>query len=148
MRDLLEEVKKFKEVESKKIKTKNCWTPNDIILYDNYAEVILRDNKQKIKGVTKIDLGDLELVKSHKWCLHPRGYATTPVNKKPVKLHQLILNQPKDKIGHHINSDKLDNRRKNLILLDKKYHTAVLHRSKQIQRIISVDEKSKWSLVP
>lgn len=63
----------------------------------------------------KVDDVDYKLVSQYKW--HWDGkYAKGEVNGKITYMHRLIMNFPKQ--VDHINSDRLDNRRKNLRISD------------------------------
>lgn len=141
MEELLKEIEKFKKREVRVVR--KCSTPNDIVIRDIYAEIILRNNKQKIVGVVKVDKEDLEKVKPFKWCKSHTGYAATSVKNKTIKMHMIILNQKPNQIGHHINRDSLDNRKSNLELLDKSQHTALLHRLQQRQRVLNLSPKNE-----
>ncbi len=89
---------------------------NQIILNDNYVEVVLRNNKYKEVAKTKISLNQLEKIKKYKWHFHD-GYAVTNIDKKPVRMHRIILNldlNDSTQEGDHKNRDTLDNRNENL----------------------------------
>ena len=61
-----------------------------------------------------IDPADAETVLAHRWSLNSKGYVTTYVKSRTVRLHRLLLDaQPGEQIDH-ANRDKLDNRRANL----------------------------------
>ena len=106
------EREKFLEKQEKN-KKRTTWTPNDILIYDEYAEIILRNKKQNICGITKVDLDDLDLVKKYKWGGHKLGYPFSRHNGKSVMMHRILLNFPKGTIDH-LNRNKMDNRRANL----------------------------------
>lgn len=91
--------------------------PNEIIIKENYAEIILYDASNKEKGRTKIDLEDVSLCEKAKWYLRPDGYvATNNYNGLGYKyLHLLILNkESNDFYGDHKDGDKLNNQKENL----------------------------------
>lgn len=91
--------------------------PNEIILYENYAEICLYNAHGKEVAKSKVSKEDVEKIKKYKWYKTHFDYVETRVykpNKKRILLHRFILNCPKDKIVDHINGDKLDNRRENL----------------------------------
>ena len=66
-----------------------------------------------------IDRKDLDVVSPHRWYFS-HGYARTTINGKKVYLHRFLVNPPFGKIVDHINQDKLDNRRLNLRVVDKR----------------------------
>lgn len=115
-----EEIKSYKE-KIKNIKNSdiNCWTPNDIIIYDDYGEIILRGNKQEITGITKFDLEDLDLIKKYKWS-NSGGYARASKNGITIRLHRLVMNTPEGRVVDHINNDTMDNRKQNLQVVSNK----------------------------
>ena len=87
---------------------------NDIVIYDNYAEIILCDKYGFEKARAIIDLDDLEKVGKYRWHLNSNGYV---VKNSPVgRLHRLIMDAPEDRVVDHINHNTLDNRKSNLRL--------------------------------
>lgn len=84
---------------------------NEIIEHEDYAEIILTNNKGEETGRAIIDLEYVDLVKDYKWYLATRGYIT---NNKVGKLHQFIMNPQDGLVIDHVNGDKLDNRESNL----------------------------------
>lgn len=88
--------------------------PNEVILHENYAELILRNVKHQETARTKISLQDLEEVTKHKWRLRKDGYVETTINRKSILLHRFILPTVKQMEIDHINRDKENNRRENL----------------------------------
>lgn len=88
------------------------YDPNEIIEYDDYAEVIIYNRDCKEKARTLIDLEDIDKVKQYKWNLNAREYVYT--DSTNILLHRLIMNCPDDKVVDHINHNKLDNRKSNL----------------------------------
>lgn len=87
--------------------------PNEIIEYDNHAEVILYNIKKEEVSHTTIDKYDIEKVKRHKWRLS-NGRVETTVNRRTVSLSRYIIDAQDDDIIDHINGNPLDNRRQNL----------------------------------
>ena len=90
--------------------------PNEIILYDDYAEIVLYNRKHLESGRAIIDLEDVEKCKNHKWNLDKRGYAVSKLYNplSSLKLHRLIINVANVMDVDHINRNKLDNRKSNL----------------------------------
>lgn len=85
---------------------------NEIILYDNYAEIILCDKYGNEKDRTLISLEDVEKCRQFKWSLNSYGYVKcTNLN---MRLNRFIMDCPDDMVVDHINHNKLDNRRENL----------------------------------
>ena len=74
------------------------------------------------KGIGKfalIDDSDYEMLSKYKWYCDFVGYAPTASSKKlklqkSIRMHRLIMGNPKNKDVDHINGDRLDNRKKNL----------------------------------
>lgn len=73
-----------------------------------------------------VDSEDINLVKQYKWHFVKHGYAESVTKGKHIYMHRLITNAPKGKEVDHINGDKLDNRKKNLRLVN---HTVNMQNS-------------------
>jgi exonuclease VII large subunit len=89
--------------------------PNEIVVYDNYAEIVIYDknNNPKEKRII-IDLDDIEKIKNLKWSLDSKGYPTTTINNQKIRMHRLILDLNKhDSLIDHKNKNRLDNRKNN-----------------------------------
>lgn len=110
-----------------------------------------RENEYEIKGdvITAVAFGgekfivntcDLETVKEHRWHINNDGYITDGHGNT---LHRIIMNPPNGMDVHHINGDKLDNRRCNLLMLTRSEHTS-LHRNGNIANGVTVREKGEW----
>ena len=85
--------------------------PNEIVLYDDYAEIILYDADNKECARTIIDLDDVDKVKDIKWCTRGNDYVG---NKKVGLLHRFLMDCPENMDVDHWNHNKLDNRKSNL----------------------------------
>ena len=98
---------------------RNQKDPNEIVIHDDYAEIILYEGKTCYEvDRALIDLDDIEKVKKYKWCLNKKRekFVTT---KDGYFLHTLIMDCPKDKSVMHINGNNLDNRKSNLRILEQ-----------------------------
>lgn len=95
------------------MKKRTVFSLNDIIIHENYAEIILYDRYNNEKARTLIDLNDIDKVKKYKWGLG-NDYVSATINGNRIKLHRFIMNCPNDKIVDHINHNTLDNRKNNL----------------------------------
>ena len=81
---------------------------NEIIIYEDYAGVVLYDASGDVVGECKVDHEDINKIKGIRWSIS-QGYARS--RKPPVLMHNLIFGV----VGlDHINRDKLDNRKSNL----------------------------------
>jgi len=75
----------------------------------------------------KVDDEDYKWLSKFKWGPH-KGYAVRVVKDKEtnkwltILCHRLIMNPDKEKVVHHINLDRLDNRKKNLEILSNAEH--------------------------
>ena len=98
-----------------KATARNRLSKNEIIEYEDYAEIILYDKNNEEKARTFIDLDDIDKVKDYKWCiLNNSGYVSTTVNGTNIRLHRFIMDCPDDLVVDHINHNRLDNRKSNL----------------------------------
>lgn len=97
-----------------RILSRTVYDLNKIVIFSNYAEIILYKGKTEQLEVarTKIDLCDIKKCSKHKWLLNAYGYAYCM--KLRLSLHQLIIGKKDGFEIDHINMDTLDNRRKNL----------------------------------
>ena len=93
-------------------------TPNEIIVYDDYAEVILYNRHNEENGRAIIDIEDIEKVSKYKWGTEKSGYVRNV--KYSLSLHQLIIGfmPEKPNVIDHINRNRCDNRRSNLRIVD------------------------------
>lgn len=89
---------------------------NEIIVYNNYCEIVLYSGRSEQKEVarTKIDKEDLEKIKYYKCGKDVHGYCVINFNKKQIKLHKFIFGEKSGYEIDHINNDPLDNRKINL----------------------------------
>lgn len=95
---------------------------NEIIEYDDYAEIIVRRKDGTIKGKAIIDLDDVEKCKRFKWGMYDNGYFYGNINKVlRIRLHRYILGLEafnKTNEVDHINRNKSDNRKCNLRVIN------------------------------
>ena len=108
---------------------------NDIVIKDNYAEIIINSPKYgNYKAL--IDIDDIEKVKKYTWQLKYSEkfniyYAVSSQhNKKEVKLHRFLTDCPKGLIVDHINHNGLDNRKCNLRVCSQKINATNIRLSK------------------
>lgn len=111
---------------------------NKIILYDNYAEIILVDKNNNEKGRAIVDLEDTEKIKFYSWHLKNGNYVATAIggrlNRKRLYLHRVIMDiiDKPSIIIDHIDRNPLNNRKSNLRLgtsIDNSRNLSTLHKS-------------------
>ncbi len=112
---------------------------NEIILHDDYAEIVIYNNECKEVAKVLIDLEDVERCKKYKWFFSGHGYIT---NSKYIKLHRFITNCPKDMEVDHINHNKLDNRKSNLRICTHQQNT--MNVSNNIKGVCFDKSRNKW----
>lgn len=95
------------------------YRPNEIIILDDHAEIVLKNKNCEEVGRALIDLDDVDLCRQYKWHLR-KGYgrndyvvASLPNNQK-IHLHRLVLGYNGSLDVDHINMNGLDNRKENL----------------------------------
>lgn len=95
---------------------------NEIIEYDDYAEIIIHSPKYG-EFRTKIDLDDVKRCQEFKWGINKFGkfkkiYVVGASGK--LLLHRYIMNVEKGLDVDHIHGDTLDNRKSQLRICDRK----------------------------
>lgn len=85
---------------------------NEIVEYDDYAEIVLYNKDCEEVARALIDLDDIDKVKNYKWYLVGNGYVYT--KKMNIYLHRIIMECPDNMMVDHINHNPLDNRKSNL----------------------------------
>ena len=90
--------------------------PNEIILYEDKAEIILYNMMGEEVARAIIDVDDVDKVRDIKWGYEKdgrvRGFCVIDGKRKLVKLHRYIMQVPGE--IDHINRNQLDNRKGNL----------------------------------
>jgi len=100
-------------------------TPNEMVIHDDFAEIILEDKNRNETGRTKVDLSDLPLLSKYRWAIK-KGKRGTYVSGRrlgsddKVLLHRVLLDATEDLVVDHWNGDGLDNRRENIKLVSHK----------------------------
>lgn len=84
---------------------------NEIIEYEDYAEIVLYGKDGNEVARTMIDLEYVDIVKDYKWYLTKDGYA---YNSEVGRLHRFLTKPTGDLVIDHINHNRLDNRVSNL----------------------------------
>lgn len=84
---------------------------NEIIVYENYAEIILYNKEYEEYKRTLIDVEDINKCKKYKWSFNGNYVSSRNGN---LLLHRYIMNCNDEKYIDHINKNKLDNRKCNL----------------------------------
>jgi len=92
---------------------------NIINIYEDYAEIEIRDKNLDIKCKSKIDIEDIQKIKDFKCCLNAFGYVVSQTSGVCTFLHRFILDAPDGFEVDHINGDRLDNRKNNLRICKK-----------------------------
>ena len=97
------------------------YAPNEYVLHDDYAEIILKNAKSEEVGRAIIDLDDVEKCKPYKWHIRQRKYVIASIPEgirsgtKKMHLHRLISGYFDNDLNiDHINHNPLDNRKSNL----------------------------------
>ena len=84
---------------------------NEIIIHDDYAEIVLCNGNGEEIARALIDIEDVNRCKNHKWYLNSFGCV---YNNRVGLLHRFLMNNPFNSIVDFINGYSLDNRRCNL----------------------------------
>ena len=117
---------------------------NEIVEYEDYAEIVLYDKQHNEVARAIIDLECVDSVKKHKWCIRDDNYA---YNDKVGRLHRYIMNPPEGMVVDHINHNRLDNRRENLRICspqENSMNAGKRHNSSGIMGVSWDKENNKW----
>ena len=87
---------------------------NEIIVGEDYAEIVLYDKTCIEKYKALIDLDDVDNVKKYKWCVGKNGDVMRQQNGKIISLNRVIVDCQNHLCVQHISGNKLDNRKSNL----------------------------------
>ena len=97
-------------------------TANEIIVHNDYAEIVLYNANNQESARTKIDIEDISKVKDIKWYFYQTKRGSCAKSNLPkVRLHNFLLDHSDaSKVIMHKNGDNLDNRRQNLVIVSQK----------------------------
>lgn len=120
------------------------FTPNEIVIRDGYAEVILYDYQTREVARAKVDLEDIEKIETKKWSLWAHNY----VRSENTSLHRFILDAPSDLQVDHIDHNPLNNCKSNLRLCtrgeNQQYKLMQSNNTSGHPGITWSKEKKKW----
>jgi len=93
---------------------RTIYTPNEIIIKGDIAEIILYDVKGNERARCIIDVEDVEKVKGYKWHLQ-HGYVSTYQKSGDISIQHIILGIKPDRkrMVDHRDRNKLNNRKFN-----------------------------------
>lgn len=119
---------------------------NEIIEYEDYAEIVLYDKDNIEVGRAIIDLEDIDKVKNHKWYLRD-GYVYSI--KLGLYLHRFLMNPSDNEVIDHIDHNTLDNRKSNLRICTRQQNNMNVPKQRRnttsIYKGVSFDkQKNKW----
>lgn len=111
---------------------------NEIIEYEDYAEVIIYNKQCEEIARALIDLDDVEKIKNYKWYMR-KDYI---INDTVGYMHRFITNCSPDKVVDHINNNPLDNRKANLRICTQTEN--LMNRKKQKTNTSSIYKGVSW----
>lgn len=98
--------------------SRTIFDKNEIIEYDDHAEIILYNKYGIETSRILIDLCDVDIASKYKWRKDKDGYAVTSLKNngriKNIYLHRILMNPDDGMIVDHINRNKQDCRRNNM----------------------------------
>lgn len=128
-----------------KILDRTRFDKNEIVKYEDYAEIVLYDPHGKEVDRALIDLEDVETVSEYKWC-SKKGYVMCDSQK--LFIHRLVTHCLKDKQVVHMDNNPLNNRKRNLRCVNKNevgYNRSVTKRNKSgITGVVFLKDRNKW----
>lgn len=101
---------------------RTTFDPNEIIIKDDIAEIVLYDVKSKERARCIIDSEDIDKIKGHKWGLTSKGYVVTRIKRKTTGIQHIIMDMKpnRKKPIDHEDRNKLNNRKTNFRLCTHK----------------------------
>lgn len=124
-----------------KILERTRFDKNEIVLYDEYAEIILYNYEGEEINRALIDIEDVEKVFKYKWRVNDNGYVVTDINKTTkLRLHRFLMNPNEDMVVDHINHNRLDNRKQNLRICTQGENL----RNKKVKGVVFDKRRNKW----
>jgi len=136
-------IERYGEIRDRTTKDRNI-----IIILEDHAEIILEDRQCKEKARAKISLDKVDKAKDYKWRLSNTGYATTNIDKKNFRLHNLIMDTPEGFIVDHISRDKLDCKNDNLRICKSKENSRnlslAINNNSGITGVNWYESRDKW----
>jgi hypothetical protein len=115
---------------------------NEIIIYGDYAEIILYDKYCHESGRTLIDTEDIDKVKHLKWRLNNKGYVTSGAEN--ICLHRIVTDCPDELVVDHISHNTLDNRKANLRVCTQKENARNIKQRKSLSGCTGVIWSSRY----
>jgi len=88
--------------------------PNEILIYDDHAEIILLNKKGKENGRASVSLNKVDMVKPYTWSKTVRGYVQAPTEYGVILLHRYITNASSENIVDHKDGNTFNNQDWNL----------------------------------
>ena len=129
-----------------RMKKRTRYEPNEIILHENYAEILLYNRQGKVTHSAFIDLEDVERVNKYTWGRSANQYVEC--RELNIYLHRFIMNCPKDMEVDHINHNGLDNRKENLRIVthkQNKFNNPILSTNTSgVTGVSWSKQKNKW----
>ena len=101
--------------------------PNEIVVYDDHAEIVLYDKDSNETARTRISLDKVDKAKQHKWASTFRrgkiSYVVTSINNVVYKLHQVLFDIPEGMVADHKDTDVLNNMNDNIRFCTQKQNS-------------------------
>ena len=107
------------------------YSPNEYIVHEGYAEIVLKNKEQMVVGKAVIDIEDIEKCKRHKWHMYVGAntkYARCTLSDgKVLHLHRYIMDYDGDMDVDHIDGNGLNNRKSNLRIVPHCVNSRNIH---------------------
>lgn len=112
----------YKQIQNNgRILDRTKFDSNEIIIKEDYAELLLYNQEHYEVARTIIDIEEIDKIKIHKWHLSNNGYVATHIDLKIILLHRFILNVNNDdevidydNVVDHIDKNRINNKKQNL----------------------------------
>lgn len=92
----------------------NDMSKNKMVIFKDYAEIVLCNKYGMESGRVKIDVANIELIEPHRWAYNLRSGASSTIDGKHIGINRYITNAKVDELVFWLNGDRFDCRRCNL----------------------------------
>ena len=100
---------------------------NKLIIFKDYAEIVICNRYGMESGRVKISVEDIALVELYRWSYNLRSGASSTINGRHIGINRYLTDAKDDERVYWLNGDRFDCRRSNLDIrkikgIDRRLH--------------------------